>query len=55
MDYKNLETKQTVANQAIVTEEQRGTASELLPNNTTFLTAAVRQEIQKLSVLEIIA
>lgn len=54
MKHVHLKDKKAVANQAVVHEEKRGYAADLLPKNTTFLTDAVRQKIQKLSVLEVI-
>jgi hypothetical protein len=47
--------KKNIENTAIVNEEEAGFASELLQDNASFLTESVRREIQKLSVLEIIA
>jgi len=55
MNYLRLDNKKVVENTAVVKEEKHGSASELVQHNTTFLTDSVRKEIQKLSVLEIIA
>jgi|GEM_PF-3228302 len=55
MNYIRLPNNRIVENTAVVKEEERGFASELVQHNTTLLTDAVRKEIQKLSVLEVIA
>ena len=50
MNYLRLrDNKKGLENSAIVFEEERGSASELIEQKTTFLTDAVRQEIQKLT------
>ena len=54
MNYVQLPNRKIVENRFIVKEEERGSASDLMPNNTTFLTDAAREKIQKLSVLEVI-
>jgi len=54
MNYVKIKDKEVVKNNSVVREEERGTARELMQGRLTTLTDNVRNEIQKLSVLEVI-
>jgi hypothetical protein len=55
MDSLIKKEKEIINNNAVVKEERIGVANELVPGRLSTLTDSVRNEIQKLSILEVIA